>query len=265
MTTSKIFFIFIISILLFSCGPSKKERAIEKLQMAHDAYEKGDTTLALLKVDSVTILYSEEIQQKENAQKFRKQIYGDILFREQDELDTINSRISKIEKLFSTEKTPYDRYRQYIYKRQDAEKRWNKSYIQVHLDERGELYISSNYYGEKWLNHISLRVYDNDIQSKTDTVPLNSPLNHHSDFLNTKWEKVSYTNGADNGLIKFIAENADRKLKAVFLGSRYYYIILEDYDKQAMKEALKLSKLLKRKKILEKDIKILHEKANLSH
>lgn len=262
MTTSKLFFICIISIFLFSCGPTKKEQAIERLKIAHDAYEKGDTTLALLHADSVTILYGEEIQQKEDAIKFKKKIYGDILFRKQDELDTIKSRISELEKNFISEKTPYDRYRQYIYKRQDAEKRWNKSYIQVHLDERGELYISSNYYGEKWLNHTSLRVYDKEIQSKTDTVPLNSPLNHHSDFLNTKWEKVSYINGADNGVIKFIADNADRKLKAVFLGSRYYYIILEDYDKQAMKEALKLSKLIKRKIILEKDIKILHDKTN---
>jgi len=262
MTTSKIFFIFLFSILLFSCGPSKKELAIERIQIAHNAYEKGDTTMALLQIDSVNLLYGEEIQQKEDAQKFRKQIYGDILFREQDELDTINSRISELEKLFITEKTPYDRYRQYIYKRQDAEKRWNKSYIQVHLDEKGSLFISSNYYGEKWLNHTSLRVYDKDIQSKTDSVPISNPLNHHSDFLNTKWEKVSYTNGADNGVINFIANNADRNLKAVFLGSRYYYIILEEYDKQAMKEALKLSKLLKRRIFLKRDIKILHEKTN---
>ena len=262
MTTSKFFFIFLLSILLFSCGPSKKELAIGRIQIAHDSYEKGDTTLALLQADSVSILFGEEIQQKEEAQKFKKKIYGDILFRVQDELDTINGRISELEKLFNTEKTPYDRYRQYIYKRQDAEKRWNKSYIQVHLDERGELYISSNYYGEKWLNHTSLRVYDNDIQAKTDSVPLSSPLNHHSDFLNTKWEKVSYTNGTDNGLIKFIADNADRKLKAVFLGSRYYYIILEEYDKQAMKEALTLSILLKKRISMERNIKILREKTN---
>jgi len=262
MTTSKIFFIFFLSILLFSCGPSKKELAIERIQMAHNAYENGDTTVALLQIDSVSIMYGEEIKQKEEAQKFRKQIYGDILFRQQDKLDTINSRISELEKLFNTEKTPYDRYRQYIFKRQDAEKRWNKSYIQVHLDENGSLYISSNYYGEKWLNHTSIRVYDNNIQAKTDSVPLSSPLNHHSDFLNTKWEKVSYTNGADNGLIKFIADNADKRLKAVFLGSRYYYIILEEYDKQAMKEALKLSELLKKRISLKKDMKILYEKTN---
>jgi len=262
MTTSKIFFIFLLSILLFSCGPSKKELAIGRIQMAHDLYEKGDTIMALLQADSVSVLFGEEIQQKEEAQKFKKKIYGEILFREQDELDTINNKISELKKLFNTEKTPYDQYRQYIYKRQDAEKRWNKSYIQVHLDERGSLYISSNYYGEKWLNHTSLRVYDNDIQAKTDSVPLSSPLNHHSDFLNTKWEKVSYTNGTDNGLIKFIADNADRKLKAVFMGSRYYYFILEEYDKQAMKKALTLSTLLKKRISMERNIKILREKTN---
>ena len=98
------------------------------------------------------------------------------------------------------------------------------------------------------------------IQAKTDTVPLENVLNHHSDFLDTKWEKVSYRNGADNGVIKFIAQHADRNLKAVFLGTRYYYIILETYDKQAIKDALALSKALKSKAKLEKKIQSLQSK-----
>jgi hypothetical protein len=161
-----------------------------------------------------------------------------------------------------TEKTEYDRFTQYIHKMQNFDRRWNKSFIQLHLDERGELYISSNYYGEQWLNHVGIRVYDGVFQAKTDTIAIGNPNNHQSEFMNTHWEKVSYKNGKDNGVIQFIADNADRNLKAVFLGKRMYFIVLEAYDKQAIKDALELSNALKHKIQLGKEIRELQSKVN---
>ena len=260
MKFTKVFLFLAITLLVVSCGKSKKELAAGRLSLAQAVYEKGDTAQALLQADSVKILYRGEVTQVEAAEKFKKKVYGDILFREQDELDTLNKKIAGLQQNFITEKTDFDRYMQYIHKRQDAKRRWNKSYIQVHLDERGDLYISSNYYGEDWLDHTAIRVYDGDLQAKTKKIPLGNVLNHHSDFLNTKWEKVSYMNGADNGVINFIAQHADRNLKAVFLGKRYYYIILESYDKQAITDALQLSHALKQKNLLEKDVKQIKSK-----
>ncbi len=255
-----IFLVISVTILVISCGKSDKELAAEKIQLAQLVYQAGDTTQALLHVDSIRSLYPTAIQEITAANQLRNTIYSELLYRKQDELDTLLNKIEALEKNFITEKTEFDRYTQYIHKRQEPVRRWNKSYIQVHLDERGELYISSNYYGETQLNHTGLRVYDNDIQAKTEKVELGNALNHQSDFWETKWEKVSYTNGADNGAIEFIAENADRNLKAVFLGDEYYYIILEDYDKQAIKDALALSKLLKQKISLEAEVKSIQSK-----
>jgi len=147
-----------------------------------------------------------------------------------------------------------------VHKMQNFERRLNNSFIQLHLDERGELYISSNYYGDQWLNHIGLRVYDGVFQAKTDTVSLTDPNSHQSEFMNTHWEKVSYTNGKDNGVIQFIADHAERNLKAVFLGQRMYFIVLQPFDKQAVKDALALSNALKLKIQLEKEIRELQLK-----
>jgi hypothetical protein len=82
--------------------------------------------------------------------------------------------------------------------------------------------------------------------------------------MDLKWEKVSYRNGKDNGVIEFIAKNADRRLKAVFLGKRYYFIILETYDKEAVKKALELSKALKKRKRLETEIQRLQKQLNIN-
>ena len=211
-------------------------------------------------LDSIPVLYPEAVEVVAKAKELGKKLNSEILFRKQNQLDKVGSRIAELEKSFDTEKTEYDRFTQYIPKRQNTERRLNQSFIQVHLDERGELFISSNYYGDVWLNHVGLRVYDGVFQAKTDTVSLNDVNNHHSEFMNTHWEKVSYKNGKDNGVIQFIADHADRNLKAVFLGQRMYYIVLEQFDKQAVKDALALSNALKLKQKLEKEIKGLQAK-----
>jgi len=247
-------------VVLFSCGKSDKKRAAEKLEQAAGFYEKGDTLSALQYLDSIPLIFPEAFETLEKAKTLTKKINSEILFRKQDQFDQLSTQLIELEKQFDTEKTEFDRFTQYIPKRQNFERRWNQSFIQLHLDERGELYISSNYYGAEWLNHVGLRVYDGVFQAKTDSVALDDPNNHHSEFMNTHWEKVSYKNGKDNGVIQFIADNADRNLKAVFLGKRMYYIVLEQFDKQAVKDALALSNALKLKAQLEKEIKDLQSK-----
>lgn len=247
---------------LFSCGKNYKEKAAEKLALAVGSCERGDSILALSQLDSVVLMFPEAIEITGKAKEFGKKINSEILFRKQDQFEKLVEKIAMFEKSFVTEKTEYDRFTQYIHKMQNFDRRWNKSFIQLHLDERGELYISSNYYGEQWLNHIGIRVYDGVFQAKTDTVPIGNPNNHQSEFMNTHWEKVSYKNGKDNGVIQFIADNADRNLKAVFLGKRMYFIVLEVYDKQAIKDALELSNALKHKIQLEKEIRELQSKIN---
>ncbi|MGQ8338052.1 hypothetical protein ACUNWD_15985 [Sunxiuqinia sp. A32] len=260
MRLSTVFFHFLLAIVLISCGKSEKEKAADKIQLAETLYAKGDTSVALQQLDSVKMLYKGAIQSIVAADQFKKKIYADVLYRKQDEMDSLQLKLTDLKSKFVTEKTEFDRYTQYIHKSQEFKRRWNKSFLQIHLDERGDLYLSSNYYGEQWLEHTGIRVYDGDIQAKTEKVPLDNVLNHRSDFLKIKWEKVSYRDGADNGVIEFIAEHADRNLKAVFLGKRYYYIILEEYDKQAVKDALALSKALKFEAKLKKEIDSLQSR-----
>lgn len=254
------FFGLILIFACLSCGKSYTERAEEKLNYAVNLSEKGDSVNALVQLDSIKILYPEAVETTKRAKDLAQKINSEFLFRKQEQLDKLNAQLAELEKMFDKEKTEYDHYTQYIHKRQGFKRRWNQSFIQLHLDERGELYISSNYYGEQWLNHIGLRVYDGVFQAKTDTVSLTDPNNHHSEFMNTHWEKVSYMNGKDNGVIQFIADNAERNLKAVFLGQRMYFIVLEQFDKQAVKDALALSNALKLKLQLEKEIKSLQAK-----
>jgi hypothetical protein len=198
------------------------------------------------------------------AKNMMTEINFELLHRKETALDTIKALIAQLENSFVKEKTEFDRFTKYIHKRQTLQGSLIRSFIQIHLDERGDLFLSSNYHGKSSINHYGLRVYDADISAKTDSIPVGDSNNHQSDFMEYKWEKVSYRNGKDNGVIEFIANHADRKLKAVFLGKGQFYIILEEFDKKAVKDAVALSKAIKSKSELEKEIQILQKKLQIN-
>ncbi len=256
--------LFLLMVVIFvACGASDEEKARIKLNEAKILLAKQDTTAALRKLDSIPKLFPEAIYTSNAAKNLITEISFAELQQKEALLDSLRAQKTGLEKNFVKEKTEFDRYTRYTHKRQTFKRAWDRSYIQVHLDERGDLYLSSNYHGKNWLNHYALRVYDNGESAKTDSIPLNSVDNHHSDFMEAKWEKVTYRNGKDNGVIEFIAKNVDRRLKAVFLGKRYYYIILETYDKEAVRDALALSKTIKREKTLEREVKMLQRKLKI--
>ncbi len=263
MKFSTVIIVILASLYLVSCGPSDEDKARVKLNYAKSLVENHDTTEALLQLDSISILYPKAAYAANAAKNMINEINIDLLQNYGTELDTLENHISGMEKSFVPEKTDIDRYTRFIHKRQTFDRGWDRSYIQVHLDETGELYISSNYYGKNWLNHVAIRVYDGKDDAKTDTIPLGSVYNHHSDFMDLKWEKVTYRDGKDNGVIDFIARNANRRLKAVFLGKEYYYIILEDYDKIAIRDALALSHAFKKRIQLKNKIASVQKKLNI--
>jgi hypothetical protein len=257
---SAIGFVFLFA----ACGPSDEDKARTKLNFAKVLLEKQDTTAALSQLDSISILYPKAPYSLNAAKNIMTEINFELLHRKETALDTIKARIAQLENSFIKEKTEFDRFTKYIHKRQTLQGSLIRSFIQIHLDERGDLFLSSNYHGKSSINHYGIRVYDADISAKTDSIPVGDSNNHQSDFMEYKWEKVSYRNGKDNGVIEFIANHADRKLKAVFLGKGQFYIILEEFDKKAVKDAVALSKAIKSKSELEKEIQILQKKLQIN-
>ncbi|WP_319482574.1 hypothetical protein [uncultured Draconibacterium sp.] len=263
MKISVQYLVFLVLIIFVSCGPSDEDKARVKIDLAKNLLAKNDTAEAILQLDSIPKLYPEAMYSANAAKNLLQEVRFEVMQRKEAELDSVEVQVAELEKSFVKEKTEFDRYTQYTHKRQTFQRAWDRSYIQVHLDERGELYLSSNYHGENWLNHTGLRVYDSGDDAKTEEIPIGSVDNHRSDFMEAKWEKVSYRNGKDNGVIEFIANHVDRNLKAVFLGKEYYYIILETYDKEAVRDALALSKAIKKRNKLQQEIKALGEKINI--
>jgi hypothetical protein len=254
----------VIFLYLFAgCGPSIEDRARVKMNEAQVLLQQHDTINALIKFDSIQGLFPGAAFTINSARNLKNEIRVEILQRRIAALEAIKKQIPLLEASFTKEKTDYDRYMQYVHNRQIFDKSWDRSYIRVNLDERGDISITSNYFGQQWIDHTGIRVYDQGEQAVTGTVPPGNVDNHHSSFMETKSEQVTYRNESALPVIKFITANSHRKLKAVFLGKGNYYIVLEDNDKQAIKDALLLSEALKRKNALENEVRTLQNKINL--
>ena len=195
MKYSVFFSTIFLAFIFIACGPSDEEKARVKMNYAKVLLEKQDTALAVIHLDSIALLFPKAPYSINAAKNMMTEINFELLHRKETALDTINSRIAELENSFVKEKTEFDRFTQYIHKRQTFQRAWNRSYIRIHLDERGDLYLSSNYHGKNSINHYSLRVYDADISAKTDSVPVGDANNHQSDFMEFKWEKVTYRSG----------------------------------------------------------------------
>lgn len=255
--------ITIIVLLLHSCAPTQQELATEHLESSNRYLLKSDTLNAILCLDSIVTTLPEAEEERAVAIKSRKALYRDIVLKLKVELLESDSVVLSLKDKFVEERGEFDRHTQLVPKRQQDKNSWDRSFIEVHLNEIGDLYLSSNYLGEQWLDHTGLRVYDHGDDAKTDTVAIGNVNNHHSDFMEMCWERIQYKDGKADAVMEFIAKNRERRLKAVFLGNRYFYIILETYDKEAVYNALAMSKALKSKIKLEKELELNRSRMNL--
>ena len=137
------FFLLILTIILVSCGPSDEDLARTKMNLAKSMLNKQDTANALLHLDSIAKLYPEAIYSINAAKNLISEISFDVLQRKEAEMDSLKLKIESLEKSFEIEKSQFDRYTQYIHKRQTFKRAWDRSYIQVHLDET---FASSRYF-----------------------------------------------------------------------------------------------------------------------
>jgi len=246
--------ILLFTVLLLSCGPSQRELAVVSINEGKAILEKGDTLKAIAVFDSVRIRYPKAQVQIGVAKNITNDLYRNLIDNRMRQLKENELLVAQLEKGFNIEKTEYDRYAQYIPLGQTFARSWKRSFLEVNLDERGVLYLTSHYMGEEWLNHTSVRVYDQGLQASSQEVPLGHDDNRQSEFMGRKWEKVAYREGKADSVIQFIVQHQDLKLKCVFLGKKHYYILLENSDIKSVVDALKLSEAIKQKKQIEEDI-----------
>jgi len=146
----------------------------------------------------------------------------------------------------------------YEHKRQTVESSWNRTFLKIGLNEKGDIWLISHYYGKSWIDHTSLRVYDQENYILTDTIALGHEWNRKVEDMGDRWETVEFREGSDAGAIAFIADNYRKPVKVRFTGKSFQYIVLETFDKEAIRKGWELAQVLKESYGLRQNI-LLHQ------
>lgn len=239
-----------IVLLITACGPSPEEKAQKLLNTAKYAVEGRDYNLAKLKVDSIDLLYPNEIEMIAEGKRLLLNIelveqkqslayYDTLMDKRQDSFEALK-------KSFVYKAGKFEGYAgTYIHKRQQVKNSHDRSYIRAYLDEKGEFYISSRFHGKGHIHHNRIKVYNEGLFAETKAIDENSFDNRSFDDGEDYWETVNYRNGTDNGVVSFIVNNYDARLKVQFKGKQHHYIVMEQFDKEAIRDAYNLSLVIK--------------------
>ncbi len=247
--------VLIVTGVTIACGPSVEEKASLRLKQARIFLQQNDTTRALIEIDSLFLLYPKASYTLHAAGNLRKEVRWELRQRKEIELERISASMDSLLMNFISEKAEFDPRIKWVHKNHVSGNLKMQSYLKVETDEKGEMILSGYYYGGN--RHTRLIVSAGEETIETQDIPVENIDNYQGDSFGMKWERLTFRNGKDNGVIRFIAARSDQRIKVVFSGKSNGSFLLTDSDKTAIRETAGLSGLLIRREQLAGEIKLL--------
>ncbi len=234
----------IVIVLMVSCGPNPQELATERLEAARELLEENKFNEAKLIIDSLSDAFPDQYEIIAQGQKLLGKVE---IIEQQKSLIYFDSLLLLQERNLEELKKHFvynpGNPGHYTHKRQQVSNSYDRTYIQAHVDDQGKFYISSRYHGTKNIHHHSIKVYNEGLYAETSVIEKGLD-NRSFDDGGEVWETVNYRNGTDNGVVSFIVNNSDQRLKVMFKCKNPYYIVMEQYDKDAIRMAYDMSQII---------------------
>ena len=260
------------SLLVVSCGEGKE--AQKRLDEAKALYENKQFAAVKIAIDSINILYPKEIEVRKEALKLmrlteRGECEQNIAFCD-SLMPLLVEELDKLKKGFVFEKNPeYDDIGKYIWNTMTIERNVERSYIRCGVNEDGEMYITSLYFGGSPINHTGLKFStNNNMVAETPAIAYDGGVNYRFKDNGNTSEVVTYKGDNCKEVANFISIIDEKlRVKAEYTGGKPYSLYLSDNDKKAIKATYELASVLseiiammKEKDKAEKKIMLIDEK-----
>ena len=243
-------FLMIVAILfLGGCGKTKEARA--DLAEAQRLYQSQNFEEAKVAIDSIRIRYPREIEVLKESLVLMRLVERGESERNIAYCDSLTPiRMEEAEKLkkgFILEKDPeYNEVGNYVWQQQTIERNVERSYVRCGVDERGEIYLSSVYFGGRAINHTGLKLSTSDgAYAETTPIPYDGGMNYRFKDEGNTTEVVTYKNEKCLDAVNFVYSAGDRiRIKADYTGGTAFSLYLSENDKQAIKATWDLAAVL---------------------
>lgn len=237
------------ALTLASCGNDEK-KAQERLDIARSMYERNEFFAAKSAIDSIRILYPKEfkviregltlMRQVEQKEAERNLAFCDSL------LPVRQLDLEGLVKGFNLEKdSAYNEIGNYVSKQQTIERNIQRCYIRSGVNEKGEMYLASVYFGGKPINHTGIKLSTPDgLFAETPAIPYDGGLNYRFKDMGNTTEVVTYQGEKCEDAVKFIFANKEQRIKVEYTGGKPNVLYIADADKKAIAATYELAVVL---------------------
>jgi len=271
-------FIFAASlILLLQTGCRKPTEAKAWLANAQTLYDNQNYVAAKNLIDSIDRIYPREIAIRKEARTLMRLVERSECVRDINFCDSVLPiRLQDVESLkkgFVFEKDKdYDVIGKYIWNTMTVERNLTRSYIRCGVNEAGEMYLESVFFGSRPLEHTGLKLSIKDgVFAVTTSIPYDGGLNYRFEDMGNTTEIVTYKGDHCKDAVNLIyLIDEKERVKAEYTGGRSpYSLYLSGSDIKAIQATYELAIVLneigikqRMKDLAEKKIMLLDERLN---
>jgi hypothetical protein len=243
--------LFSVILLMIGCGGQEKE-AKAKLSNAERLYEENEWLAAKNEIDSIRSWYPTETKMLKEALVLMRKIEMKEVERNIVYCDSLLPiRQAEAEEAtkdcFVFEKdSAYEEWGNYVYQQQTVERNTERSYIRCGVNEMGEMYLASVYFGRRPINHTGIKVSTKDgLFAETASIPYDGGLNYRFKDGENISEIVNYKGEKGVNVIKFIYAKSKERIKVDYTGGEQpYSIYMQEVHKQSLVLIYDLAALL---------------------
>jgi hypothetical protein len=235
---------------LFMAGCGNGDEAKLLYERAKSLYENRQFSAAKNVIDSIHLLYPKEIEIRREAlalmrQAERGESEQNIAFCD-SVIPVWEKEAETLKKGFVFEKDPaYDETGHYIPASMTVERNTERSYIRCGVDEDGEMYIASVYFGSRPVGHTGLKLSaDNGTYAETPAIAYDGGLNYRFKDNGNTTEVVTYKGKNCKEIADLVYINQKERIKAEYTGGKPFAVVLSDSDKKAIRATCELALVL---------------------
>lgn len=241
--------ITLIVAVLSGCNGDEKA-AQARLDKAHTMYRNNEFFAAKNEIDSIRALYPKEVKVLKQGLTLMRQVEMKEAERNIAFCDSLLpiklEEVEGLKKGFAFEKDSlYEEIGNYVWKQQTIERNVQRCYVRCGVNEKGEMYLASVYFGSRPIEHTSIKLSTKDGQfAETAPIPFDGGLNYRFKDLGNTSEVVTYKGDHSLDAIKFIYDNQKERIKVEYMGGKPYIIYMAENDKKAIVNTFNLATVL---------------------
>ena len=234
--------------LVVACGNNEK-LAQEMLSQAELLYNQGNYIEATQWVDSISATYPQETDVIRQGMMLQCHINQKRYERELIEVDSLynaaQAELSALKNRFVLVREGKEQtLANYVYKGTRRKGEVKSSELRVHVTEKGDLQLSSIYYGKSKLNHTGVMAQLADgTFAKTAAIAYDGGKNYRYKTGENNVEMVTYNLSQCRDVVALIAANPQAKCRVKYTGGKSKDLNIDKLTREAIANSYRMAQL----------------------